>query len=76
MKTYRAFYQDDHSKILFRGQPAEKVRKLLPKGARVFVDGQNTIGRLDDGDPYEFAMFEVGGRKIMVIPDPKPGKQQ
>lgn len=71
MKTYRAFYQDDHSKILFRFKPASIVRRLLPKGTKVRVSESNTIGRLDGGDEYEFAQFEVGDRIIMVIPDPR-----
>jgi hypothetical protein len=76
MTTYRAFFQDDHSKILFRAKPAKAVRRLLPKDARVSVDTRNTIGRLDGGDEYEFALFEVGGRLIVVIPDPRPGKPE
>ena len=68
--TYRAFYQDDHSCILFRGKQAADVRGLLPRGARVCPDLYNTIGRTDGGDEFERAIFEVDGRKIMVIADP------
>ena len=49
------------------------VRQRLPSGARVAVDQRNTVGRVDGGDEYEFALFEVGGRRIVVIPDPRPG---
>jgi hypothetical protein len=76
MTTYRAFYQDDHSKTIFRDAPATSIRRLLPEGARVGVDTRNTIGRLDGGDEFEFALFEVGGRLIVVIPDPRPGKPE
>ena len=71
MKTYRAFYQDDHSKILFRGQPAAKVRELLPT-CKVAVDTRSSVGR-EKGDQYEFALFESGGKLIVVIPDPVAG---
>ena len=70
--TYRAFYQDDHSHILFRGQPVENVRQLLPSNAKVAVDTRSSIGR-EDGDQYEFALFENCYRLIIVIPDPVPG---
>lgn len=73
MATYRAFYQDDHSKIIFREVTAMHVRQRLPSGARVAVDQRNTVGRVDGGDEYEFALFEVGGQRIVVIPDPRPG---
>jgi len=71
--TYRAFYQDDHSRILFRSEPAERVRQLLPKNSRVAVDTRSSIGR-EDGDEYEFALFKNGNKLIIVIPDPVPGE--
>lgn len=63
---YNAFYQDDHTEILFRQAPAEKVRALLPPGTQVCVDTRSTLGRTDGGDEYEFALFERAGRVIVV----------
>jgi hypothetical protein len=68
--TYRAFWQDDHSKLIFKRKRKEQVRDLLPQGTTVFVHEDNTLGRVDGGDEYEFAMFICNGRRIMVIPDP------
>lgn len=33
-KTYRAFYKEDHSKILFKGVSAGRVRACLPPELR------------------------------------------
>lgn len=68
-KLYRAFWERDHSTLIFKGVPASEVRDRLPKGARVAPDKRNTIGRLDGGDEYQFGMFEVDGKWIIVIPD-------
>ncbi len=74
-KTYRAFYKEDHSKILFKGVSAGRVRACLPPGAKVEPDENSTIGRVDGGDPFEFALFVADGRTIIVIPDPKRGEK-
>jgi hypothetical protein len=65
-RLYRAFYKDNHAFIIFRDVAAGDVRARLPKGSRVYPDVRNTIGRLDGGDEYEFAMFEHGRRVIIV----------
>lgn len=70
VKTYRGFWRDDHTKLVFGDVPAEKVRAKLPEGAKVHPEESNTIGRLDGGDEYEFAFFEVNGRVLVVIPTP------
>jgi hypothetical protein len=69
MTTYRAFYQKDHSKIIFKGVPKDQVRSRLPEGTKVAVSPKSTIGRTDGGDEYEFAYFEVRGKLILVVPD-------
>ena len=66
MTTYSAFWQDDHTKIIFRHKPQGQIRQLLPPGAIVCVDKRSTLGRLDGGDEYEFALFEIDGKKIVV----------
>jgi len=66
VRVYSAFYKDDHSEIIFRFVPRGDVRKRLPLGTRVHVDGHSTLGRLDGGDEFEHAYFELGGRIIVV----------
>jgi hypothetical protein len=68
---YRAFWQDDHTRLIFRDARQEEIPRRLPSGCRVAVDTRNTIGRLDGGDEYEFAFFEKEGRLIVVIPEPR-----
>lgn len=70
-RLYRAFYKDNHARIIFRGVAAVNIRKRLPRGSRVYPDIRNTLGRLDGGDEYEFAMFEHGRRVIIVTNLPK-----
>ncbi len=68
MTTYTAYWLDD-CKIIFRGKRREQVRDYLPKGTKVLVDSESTLGRVDSGDEYENALFTAGGRKIMVMID-------
>ncbi len=70
VKTYRGFWQDDHTKLVLGDVPADQVRANRPAGARVHPAESNTIGREDGGDEYEFAFFEVNGRVLVVIPTP------
>lgn len=70
MRTYTAFWKDDHSKILGRrlrlGRMQEVLRSLH---ARVIPDARSTIGRLDGGDELEWALFDVRGKTLVVIRD-------
>jgi len=66
MNVFSAFYKDDHTEIIFRFAPREDVRKRLPPGTRVHVDVDSTLGRLDGGDEFEHAYFELNGRVIVV----------
>jgi hypothetical protein len=78
MKTYRGFWKDDHTKLVFRDISASEIPSRLPPGTRVHPDRGNTIGRLDGGDEYAFALFEAGGRVLVVIPTPgeaPPGEE-
>jgi hypothetical protein len=68
MTTYAAYWLDD-SRTIFRGKRREQVRDWLPKGTTVLVDPDSTLGRVDDGDEYENALFISGGRKIVVLID-------
>ncbi len=68
MTTYTAYWLDD-CKIIFRGKRREQVRDCLPRGTTVLVDPDSTLGRVDDGDEYENALFIAGSRKIMVMID-------
>lgn len=65
-KTYSAYWQEDHTKIIFRHLPASQIRARLPREARVCPDTRSTLGRLDGGDEYEWAVFELDGQKIIV----------
>jgi len=71
---YRAFFTDDHSQLIFDNVSAENIRPNLPIGCRVCPDVSNTIGRVDGGDEYKFALFTWRDRRILVIPVPKPGR--
>ena len=62
-----AYWLDD-SKIIFRGKRREQVRDALPRGTRILVDVESTLGCLA-GDEYENALFISGSRKIMVMID-------
>ncbi len=66
--TYMAYWLDD-CHIIFRGKRREQVRDSLPKGTKVLVDPDSTLGRVDGGDEYENTLFTAGGRKIMVMID-------
>ena len=66
MRVYSAFYKDDHTKSIFRFVPRRDIRKRLPLGTQVLVDVNSTLGRLDGGDEFEHAYFELDGRIIVV----------
>lgn len=66
MKVFSAFYKDNHREIIFRFVPRGDVRKRLPPGTRVHVDVNSTLGRLDGGDEFEHAYFELNGRIIVI----------
>jgi len=66
VSVYSAFYKDDHTEIIYRFVPCGDVRKRLPQGTRVHVDANSTLGRLDGGDDFEHAYFELNGRIIVV----------
>jgi len=66
VRVYSAFYKDDHTDIIFRFVPRKDILKRLPPGTRVHVDANSTLGRLDGGDEFEHAYFELGGRIIVV----------
>ncbi len=68
MTTYMAVWMDDEV-VLFHGKRREQVRDSLPRGTKVCVDPESTLGRVDDGDEYEHALFLVGSRKIVVMSD-------
>lgn len=76
MRTYSAFYQEDHARIIFRHLPARLVRTKLPPQARVHPDSRSTIGRDDGGDELEFAFFEVDGEVIVVQCDGVPPQRR
>ena len=64
MTTYMAAWVDDN-KIIFRDRRREQVRDSLPRGTRVLVDVENTLGCFE-GDEYEHALFVCDGRRIVV----------
>jgi hypothetical protein len=70
MTTYCAVWSDT-SKVIFRHKRREQVRDSLPRGTTVVVHADSTLGRVDDGDEYEYALFTAGGQGILVTPDPQ-----
>lgn len=70
MTTYVGYWEDDRV-IIFEHKRREQVRDSLPRGTTVCVDPASTLGRVDDGDEYEYALFVAGGRKIIVQHDPR-----
>lgn len=65
-RTYSAFYQKDHSRIIFRRQPAEQVKNLLPPGAVPLDDPRSTITQNAD-DPLAFAFFVLPNHEVIVV---------
>jgi hypothetical protein len=66
MTLYNAFYKNDHTNVIFCDVPREDIWKSLPPGTRIHVDANSTMGRVDGGDDFEHAYFDLCGRIIVV----------
>jgi len=65
--TYSAFYQKDHSRIIYRRKQNDGT--LIPEGAVASGDPRSTYSRTDGGDQFEFAWFTLNGETIIIQRD-------
>jgi hypothetical protein len=65
--TYSAFYQKDHSRIIYRHKPDDGTLAHLPDDAAPADDPRSTYFRQDGGDPFEFALFKTSGDLLIVV---------
>lgn len=65
--TYSAFYQHDHSKIIYRRRPDDGRLAELPGDPAPAEDPRSTYLRTDGGDPFEFALFRNAAGEIIVV---------
>lgn len=69
-RTYTAFYQDDHSIIIYRSKGDDGTLDRLPDGAKPLSDRRSSYFRTDGGDRFEFAWFKTNqGLTIIVQAD-------
>ena len=67
-RTYSAFYQDDHSVIIYRRRLNDGTLDKLPRGAKPANDSRSTYHRTDGGDRFEFALdAQADGGALGVI---------
>jgi hypothetical protein len=66
-RTYSAFYQDDHSAIIFRRKLNDGTLENLPRDARPIEHPSSTYFRDDGGDRYEFAFFATEDGDLIVV---------
>lgn len=68
--TYSAFYQYDHSVIVYRHKPNDGTLDKLPQKARPAHDPRSTYFRTDGGDRFQWAVFTTElGQNIIVQRD-------
>jgi ribosomal protein S18 acetylase RimI-like enzyme len=66
-QTYSAFYQDDHSAIVYRRRANDGTLDKLPQQAEPANDPRSTYFRTDGGDKFEFALFLTRLGQIIVV---------
>lgn len=66
-RTYSAFYQDDHSAIIYRRKPNDGSLEKLPCGAKPIEHPSSTYFRSDGGDQYELAFFATEDGDLIVV---------
>lgn len=66
-RFYTAFWQSDHSKIIYRHKPNDGTLDQLPCDAVAAEDLRNTLFRVDGGDPFEFALFRANNGELIVV---------
>lgn len=68
VKTYTAFFQHDHSCIVYRRRPDDGTLDKLPQQATP-VEGSkhSTYFRTDGGDRFEFAFFKTSRGQLITI---------
>jgi GNAT superfamily N-acetyltransferase len=65
--TYSAFYQDDHSAIVYRRRANDGTLEKLPQQAEPANDPRSTYFRTDGGDKFEFALFRTRLGQLIVV---------
>lgn len=65
--TYTAFYQEDHSAIIYRRKPNDGTLADLPNDAQPSNDSRSTYFRLDGGDRFEWAWFVTNVGQVIII---------
>jgi len=66
-RTYSAFYQDDHSAIVYRRRANDGTLEKLPQDAEPAEDPRSTYYRTDGGDRFEFALFRTKLGQLIVV---------
>lgn len=66
-ETYSAFYQDDHSCIVYRRRANDGTLDKLPQDAEPAEDPRSTYYRTDGGDRFEFALFRTRLGQLIVV---------
>lgn len=66
-RTYSAFYQDDHSAIVYRRRSNDGTLDKLPQDAEPAEDPRSTYYRTDGGDRFEFALFRTRLGQLIVV---------
>ena len=65
--TYSAFFQYDHSRIIYRHKSNDGTLAQLPYDAQPADDPRSTYLRQDGGDPFEFALFKTDADLLIVV---------
>jgi ribosomal protein S18 acetylase RimI-like enzyme len=65
--TYSAFYQEDHSAIVYRRRADDGTLDKLPQNAEPANDARSTYFRTDGGDRFEFALFRTRLGQLIVV---------
>lgn len=66
-RTYSAFYQYDHTVIIYRYKEDDGTLDQLPQEAKPIEDPRSTYFRADGGDRFEFALFKTNLGQIIVV---------
>lgn len=65
--TYSAFYQYDHTVIVYRNKPNDGTLDKLPQKAAPADDPRSTYFRVDGGDKFEWALFRTELGQLIVV---------
>ena len=65
--TYNAFYQDDHSCVIYRRKTNDGTLDKLPQNAIPADDPRSTYFRTDGGDPFEWALFRTDLGQLIIV---------